>query len=399
MKTKVNEIPLVGPKGRSELIKKMNEINEVNKNTNDKLKALENANGKFKVLEDIMGITLDPDLDEKYYQYFTIEATQDGTKVYFRQSSYAVDDRISPLKVEVSTDDGETWTEVTAAPASNNVPGAVLAELDEGDKVLIRGRNEAYGYYSEWNYVASENCNFWANAPCYVYGNIMSLVGGDDFARIRKVKEFAFTYFFSDINGNLNWSWVLSKDDNDLILPATTLAEYCYQYMFYNCTGLTTAPELPATTLAGHCYESMFSYCTSLATAPAELPAMTLVNDCYYSMFRGCTSLTATPKLPATTLAENCYKVMFAGCTSLINAPELPATTLVNDCYRGMFTGCTNLAYIKAMFTTTPGTSYTTDWVKNVKGTGTFVKNSAATWNVTGNNGVPTGWTVETASN
>jgi hypothetical protein len=29
--------------------------------------------------------------------------------------------------------------------------------------------------------------------------------------------------------------------------------------MFCNCTNLTTAPELPATTLADNCYESMFS--------------------------------------------------------------------------------------------------------------------------------------------
>ena len=30
--------------------------------------------------------------------------------------------------------------------------------------------------------------------------------------------------------------------------------------------------------------------------------------------------------------------------------------------------------------------------------TGTFVKNSAATWNVTGVNGIPSGWTITTAS-
>lgn len=31
-------------------------------------------------------------------------------------------------------------------------------------------------------------------------------------------------------------------------------------------------------------------------------------------------------------------------------------------------------------------------------GEGTFVKNSAATWNVTGVNGIPNGWTITTAS-
>ena len=34
--------------------------------------------------------------------------------------------------------------------------------------------------------------------------------------------------------------------------------------MFQNCTSLTQAPELPATTLANSCYSYMFQNCTSL---------------------------------------------------------------------------------------------------------------------------------------
>jgi hypothetical protein len=60
--------------------------------------------------------------------------------------------------------------------------------------------------------------------------------------------------------------------------------------MFDGCTSLTTAPELPATTLADYCYEYMFYGCTSLTTAP-ELPATTLNESCYENMFQGCTSL------------------------------------------------------------------------------------------------------------
>ena len=86
---------------------------------------------------------------------------------------------------------------------------------------------------------------------------------------------------------------------------------------------------------------------------------------------------------------------MFQGCTSLTTAPELPATTLVSNCYNNMFQGCTNLNYIKAMFTSVPSSSYTSNWVSGVSSTGTFVKNSAATWTNTGVNGIPTGWTVE----
>ena len=364
--------------------------------------------------------------ERKCKQYFTIEATEDGTTVYFRQSGYADSEGFGPLKVEVSTDDGETWTEVTAALAEDDVPGATLAELDERDKVLIRGTNDTYGYYSseEYNDDTVDNCNFYADKPCYVYGNIMSLVGGDDFARLRKVKEYAFTYFFSDYDGDLDWSWVLSKEGEELLLPATTLAIDCYKHMFTDCiglavapklpatilanscycgmfdgcTGLTSAPELPATTLAEFCYYYMFRDCTGLTTAP-ELPATTLSEGCYEAMFQDCTSLTTAPELPATTLASTCYGYMFKGCTSLTTAPELPATTLADRCYECMFYNCTNLSYIKAMFTTTPGNSYTSSWVKSVKATGTFVKNSAAAWNVTGIHGIPSGWTVETAGN
>ena len=89
---------------------------------------------------------------------------------------------------------------------------------------------------------------------------------------------------------------------------------------------------------------------------------------------------------------------MFYGCTALITAPQLPATTLENNCYNAMFNGCSKLNYIKAMFTTTPSNTYTQNWVNGVASTGTFVKNSTATWNVTGVNGIPTNWTVETAA-
>ena len=179
-------------------------------------------------------------------------------------------------------------------------------------------------------------------------------------------------------------------------LPATTLASYCYSCMFQQCTSLTTAPELPATTLADYCYGNMFSNCTSLTTAP-DLPATTLANSCYYTMFIRCTGLTTVPdELPATTLANFCYGSMFCDCTSLTTAPELPATTLADYCYSSMFSGCSNLNYIKALFTTTPSSSssYTNNWVSGVAATGTFVKSSSASWDVSGTSGVPSGWTV-----
>ena len=135
-------------------------------------------------------------------------------------------------------------------------------------------------------------------------------------------------------------------------LPATTLASYCYQNMFYGCTSLTTAPALPATTLAGNCYQNMFYGCTALTTAPA-LPATTLANYCYNSMFYGCASLTTAPELPAITLVNSCYSYMFGDCTSLTTAPALPATTLADNCYNTMFYGCTSLTTVPDLPATT----------------------------------------------
>ena len=107
------------------------------------------------------------------------------------------------------------------------------------------------------------------------------------------------------ITGNSNsYRWAISGTDvkcvgniENLLDYATvesgshpTMANYCYNYMFYGCTSLTTAPSLPATTLAKNCYRSMFQNCTGLTQAPA-LPATTLANYCYRSMFYGCTGI------------------------------------------------------------------------------------------------------------
>lgn len=177
-------------------------------------------------------------------------------------------------------------------------------------------------------------------------------------------------------------------------LSSMSLAPYCYQYMFWGCTSLVNVQsELPATTMKNYCYASMFRDCTSLTTAPS-LPAETLGTYCYYYMFYGCTSLTTAPELPATTLASYCYYYMFYNCTSLATAPVLPAQTLNSNCYSYMFNKCSTLNYIKALFTTTPGSSYTYYWMSNTASSGVFVKNINATWTTTGNYGVPTTWTI-----
>jgi hypothetical protein len=294
-------------------------------------------------------------------EYLTFVAKESGTFTFTPQNSNVI---------SYSTDDGTTWTEGNSVEVSN------------GDKVIWKG-----------TMTPSSNGigKFGASGNFDVQGNVMSLLYGDGFKGQTDLtgKTYAFYELFRQNTKVIN--------AEDLSLPATTLAESCYDNMFNGCTSLVNAPQLPATTLAVTCYSYMFNGCTNLVTAP-ELPATTLANECYQRMFFGCTSLTTAPALSATTLTRSCYNCMFYGCTSLTTAPELPATTLANFCYNSMFRNCTNLNYIKAMFTTTPSTTYTSSWVDGVSATGTFVKNSAAQWDVSGVHGIPTGWTVQTAS-
>ena len=124
------------------------------------------------------------------------------------------------------------------------------------------------------------------------------------------------------------------------------------------------------------------------------LPATTLASSCYSNMFYGCTSLATAPVLPATILADSCYRNMFQNCTSLTAAPVLPATTLAKSCYYYMLYGCKSLSYIKCLATDISVSSSSTNWLKNVAATGTFVKPASMTLWSSGASGIPSGWTV-----
>jgi hypothetical protein len=224
----------------------------------------------------------------------------------------------------------------------------------DGDEVQFKGTNTDY----DSNTISS-------TAQFNVCRNIMSLTDGNNFKTASTINSSAFKSLFGSCSNLIS--------AGNLKLPIMTLASDCYNSMFYNCTGLITAPELPATTLASGCYRYMFQLCSNLINGPKQLPAQTLTSSCYRSMFMG--------------------------CTSLVTAPELLATgSLAPYCYAVMFDGCTKLNYVKALFTNIISTNYTQNWLRNVSSTGTFVKNINAQWDVTGAYGIPSGWTVQTAS-
>ena len=297
---------------------------------------------------------------ESTYDSFTIHAhnySQDYLTFNIKSSgdiTWKMGSSSATAKTIFYSKNGGSWTDLTSSTSGTSL------SVTAGDIVRFKGTNSAYAT----SYGSTYYNSFGGTATFDVYGNIMSLIGGDNFSNLTSLSsDYTFNYLFYNCYGLLS--------SENLILPATTLTMDCYAGMFNGCTHLTTAPELPATTMREACYIDMFSRCTSLTTAP---------------------------ELPATTLAKYCYSSMFNGCKSLTTAPELPATTLAYSCYSNMFKNCTNLNYIKCLATDIPASSCTYSWVSGVAAIGTFVKNSNMSSWTTGADGIPVNWIVEDAS-
>ncbi len=333
------------------------------------------TDGKYTYTYEKAGVTM---LNGRYYevtvkmndaQPLTFEAREAGASVRF-----GVDTDVATNGVEYSTD-GSSWAAYT--------PNAAITLANVGDRVMFRGNNATYSDES-----GNNSSTFYCTKPCYIYGNIMSLITPTGFEKATTLTEpYTFQYLF-DYNSNIDIHPI-----QKLLLPATTLTEKCYYRMFRSCYGLTKAPELPAMTMAKACYSKMFFNCTALVETP-YLPATTLADDCYSEMFESCSSLKTPPAiLPATTLAGSCYNKMFAHCNNLERAPYLPATQLIGACYYMMFYDCKKINSITCLATNFYGDCIDY-WLYGVASDGTFYKASSATW-TRGVSGIPEGWTVE----
>lgn len=254
--------------------------------------------------------------------YLTFDVLTGGTVIWKANGDAA-------RTISYSINNG-AWTEITSTTAGTPINVSV------GDKIRLKGTN---GQYATGKDVAS----MFSGGTAYynVEGNIMSLIGGDNFTGLTSFnnKQWVFHDLF-------NTSKAVSAEN--LILPVTTLTKCCYRAMFAHAKSLTKAPELPATTVAASAY---------------------------------------------------CYT--FQECILLEKAPELPATTLVDKCYTGMFEKCTNLNYIKCL-ATNPSTAYTENWAGNgsggigVSSSGTFIKGVGVTGWINGSrHSIPTNWVVQ----
>lgn len=174
------------------------------------------------------------------------------------------------------------YYDATTQSWASYTPGTDITLADVGDKAYFRAVTSGNSSLSTSN--GSNYYHFTSDKNVAVNGNIMYLLDqtGSKKDLTLGINDYAFYMLFKDMSKLV--------DASGLILPAKTLAKYCYQEMFFDCKSLKAAPNLPATTLAESCYLSMFSNCMSLTSA-TDLHATTLADYCYREMFKGCSSL------------------------------------------------------------------------------------------------------------
>ncbi len=187
--------------------------------------------------------------------------------------------------LQYSTDGGETWEDYDLKVAYS-IDQEDAIPLAEGESVMFKGVNENLAYYLE---LEGESEGFAIHVQACVEGNVAA--SGD------------VTSLLNGVGGNV------------------AMGQYCYFGMFLGCTGLTQAPTLPATTLAEGCYSYMFNECTCILSHDV----MTL--NLSYNMFgrnSSCTSLTVRAEEPPT-IAKYTLTGLKADCVIYVPAAKVEA--------------------------------------------------------------------------
>lgn len=189
--------------------------------------------------------------------------------------------------IQYSKNNG-AWTTITSTTAG------VTISVNANDVIRFKGENSTYAG-SKTNYSGFENTDLDA-ANFDIEGNIMSLVHGDNFAN------------YSSLTGQYNFCSIFKKTTvisaENLVLPTMSLTPHCYRAMFSNSYSLTTPPALPATTLNQYCYWYMFEN-AAITVAPDLLADALPQYSCGY-MFTGCAQLAYVKCMATTHSATNC---------------------------------------------------------------------------------------------
>lgn len=283
--------------------------------------------------------------------YLTFEAREDNTSVTWTHAG-ATTSFMWPI--QVSTDGGTTWAEV--APTTE---GATLATINKGQKIIVR-RDSAYGFMGSnalYNYFGSDK-------DVYVYGNIMSLIWGDNFIS------------HSDLRGR-----------------------YQFGKLFYGMSTLLTDPKLgliilPATgnhVTYPYAYDEMFNGCAKMTIEAVMPEGLVLGTQTCYGMYWRCSALRR---------AHLKFSVIGSyGCASMFTLSGLEEIIIEDAALsdyglRMALRLCPDLKKVTSLLTDISATNCLQNWMSIVAASGTFIKPSSVIY-PSGASGIPAGWTVQ----
>ena len=207
-------------------------------------------------------------------EYFTIEALEDDTNITFFINSFT--DNTCNIYYSIN---GNDFKKIVLEDYNNdgvinindiNYYSSHGLILNKNDKMRIKIDNTVFFKnkedIDENDEIIFIKCNIFGETSSIIntnkkfncYGNIMSLLYGDNFTNNNFQELMEYTTIFYRL-----FYKTMVVNAKYLILP-NFITEGCYSNMFYGCTSLTTAPELPVTTLASGCYGNMFRNCTNL---------------------------------------------------------------------------------------------------------------------------------------
>ena len=300
--------------------------------------------------------------------------------------------------------------------------------VNKGDKVYLKG--DALCWYTNCNGTSTKNSNnnlhIASTAKFSISGNILSLFYEDNFKNYNTFPKIPSGEYGSYNPRHFPFVFYKSTflyDARELKLP-NDAPELCYYGTFQGCTslkfpmkslpalspkmmaytsmfqesGIVETPEILAEEVEASTFKQTFYNCKSLIKCTSSLKPKLLYSQSYNQMFKGCTSLIEAPEIQATHHdASGNYHMgqMFSGCTSLTSSPSLEVQTLGKQGYYQLFYGCKNLNKIEMLATDVSAMGCLSSWVNGVASVGIFIKSSTATWDITGVDGIPTGWIIK----
>lgn len=199
---------------------------------------------------------------------FTIKALENGTSV-----GIANNNDPGWVSLDYKVNDG-AWTSYTIGDQIS---------LDEGDTVSFSGNNST-GFtrdgYSEYKVSTQAG-------TIQLFGNIMSLLTGNfvnatDFSFLQDSKS-VFSNFCSFNSSIIHTS--------GLILPASSVPNTGYYWMFFSQGNLQTPPQILATEFNHESCWAMFINCYSLTSGPQIFATSSYQSDSFAMMFNNCLNL------------------------------------------------------------------------------------------------------------